>query len=114
MTLQLASRPDGSATHLELVPPRGLPGGVSGAATDDQAQPEQPGLDDQIIALLANTNSPQYRSQLRSELKVNNQRLGLALASLEHRGAILRKEQGWVLARQPAHRPDLSQLQLLG
>ena len=105
LTLQLVSRPDGSATHLEV---------VSGANLDEQAPNQPPKLEDQVVALLATAASPRHRSQLRSELKVNNQRLGHALASLEQRGAVLRTEQGWVLTRQSAHQPDPSQLKLLG
>ena len=104
MTVQLVSRPDGSATHLEL---------ASGSTIDEQPADRSPDIEDQVVALLANAATPRYRSQLRAELRVNNQRLGHTLAALEQRGEILRTEQGWVLTRQSAHQADPSQLQLL-
>ena len=103
LALQLVSRPDGSATHLEL---------VSGTATDGQAPTQPPSLDDQVINLLATAASPQHRSQLRSKLRVNNQRLGQALTALEHKGTLQRTDQGWMLPSQSPHQSDPLQLQL--
>ncbi len=105
LALQLVSRPDGSATHLEL---------VSGTTTDDQASTQPPSLENQVINLLAIAASPQYRSQLRSKLRVNNQRLGKALAVLEHKGTIQRTDQGWMLPSQSPLHPKPLQLQLTG
>jgi hypothetical protein len=105
LTLQLVSRPDGSATHLEV---------ASSASADDKPVDQPPPLADQVVALLAKTPTPLYRARLRSELRVNNHRLGQALASLERAGTILRTDQGWCLRSPATSEPDPRQLQLTG
>lgn len=105
LTLQLVSRPDGSATHLEI---------ASSTSADDKAVDQPPPLADQVVALLAKTSTPLYRARLRAELRVNNHRLGQALASLERAGTILRTDQGWCLRSPATAKPDPRQLQLTG
>lgn len=82
-TLELVSRPDGSATHLEVVgePP------VSDSP--------QSSLTDMVMKLLEQAGAPLYRGDIRKCLKVNNQRLGQALGDLERSGAARRTPKGW-------------------
>lgn len=105
MTLQLASRPDGSATHLEI---------AAEHSSTERADHQSPSLADQIVAMLANAAAPRYRSDLRAELRVNNHRLGQALAALEREGTIQRTDQGWILCSQPPRQHEPRQLQLTG
>ncbi len=105
LTLQLVSRPDGSATHLEI---------ASSTSADDKPVDQPPPLADQVVALLAKTSTPLYRARLRAELRVNNHRLGQALASLERAGTIVRTDQGWFLRSPATAKPDPHQLQLTG
>jgi hypothetical protein len=87
--LRLVSRPDGSCPHLEIAQPT--------------EPPEPTGLHDSIVVALAAGEGALTRGALRSRLKINNNRLGLALSDLEQRGTISRTSQGWVL-RTPAYR----------
>lgn len=95
--IRLASLPDGSATHLELI-------------ENAQAQ-EQPGaqpdasLEERLAAVLDSAaGCVLTRVELRRRLRVNNQRLGQALADLADSGRIARCERGWrlVAPAQPA------------
>ena len=90
IALALVSRADGSATHLE--PAAG--GEDNGLALAERA-----------LAALQNSAQPLTRAGLRERLKVNNQRLGEALAALDQQGAIRRTPQGWT-ARQRAQPPQ--------
>ena len=95
--LQLTSRPDGSATHFEVRSTGPLPG--------DPA----PSLADRVLQLLDGAAEPLHRTAIRSELRVNNNRLGDALAKLQRDGLISRTPSGWsrhpntvdTLAQQP-------------
>jgi hypothetical protein len=82
MTLALVSASDGSGIHLQV--------------SDSPSPPEshKPVLEHLIIDLLRRT-SPLSRKDIRAQLRVNNQRLGHALAKLEKRGQILRSADGW-------------------
>lgn len=96
LTLQLVSRDDGSETHLAVagaVTARGADAGTSLAA--------------QVVEAVRAAATPLNRAALRAQLKVNNQRLGLALVELEGRGAIERMPDGW------RHVPPGRQLALL-
>ena len=82
-TLHLTSRPEGSATHLEVIsepPPPDRPA---------------PSLADSVLELLCRSDKPLYRSDIRSRLRVNNHRLGEALEDLERKGAARRTPNGW-------------------
>ena len=89
MPLSLVSRPDGTATHLALtlaaVPPLHGPSALA----------------DAIPELLRRANAPQTRQQLRTQLRVNNERLGLALVDLERRTLIQRTTNGWTVSASP-------------
>jgi hypothetical protein len=81
VALRLVSEADGSCTHLEL------------AATDSTTT--QPPLEDLVLAELSALQAPLRRTALRSRLKVNNQRLGLALRKLLAEGRVRTDSQGW-------------------
>ena len=85
--LQLLSDPDGNGTHLEP---------VSCSENKDDCS-----LNDRILLLLRNNNSPLTRTALRQQLKVNNQRLGTALVDIEQQGLTLRSAKGWSIAESP-------------
>ena len=97
MTLSLVSRPDGSATHLAL---------RDGAAVPAVVGPDK--LADAVRELLRRTARPWTRQDLRAELRVNNERLGLVLEDLEKRRLVLRTPQGWA-AVVPAVASDVQQ-----
>lgn len=91
--LRLVSRPDGTATHLEL---------------DDDAQatqtadkppaPNVPALHELVIDTLRRAQGPVSRANLRATLRVNNNRLGDVLVNLERQSRIVRSELGLTLA----------------
>lgn len=85
MTLSLVSEPDGSCTRLEIA-------GPSSPTT------EAP-LEDLVLTELSTTQSPVTRTHLRARLKVNNQRLGLALEKLLAEGRVRKEPEGWLLVR---------------
>ena len=82
LDLQLVSKPDGSAAHLELATPPESEAGRS--------------LEDRTLALLNHSNGPLTRTAIRKQLQVNNARLGRTLADLEKDKRILRTPKGWV------------------
>lgn len=86
LRLRLASAPDGSRTHLEVV---GAPAGLAGPTEED--------LSKRIIELLGRSGQPVNRAGLRETLRVNNQRLGDALIALENQRLIRRAKDGWEL-----------------
>ena len=97
--LKLVSRPDGSATHLEVV-------GQQGAGPHELPAATAPALSDRILGVLGTTAEPITRAALRAQLRVNNQRLGDALRMLEHRDRVQRTARGWVRSgagTRPAH-----------
>ena len=80
--IELVSRPNGSATHLEIV------AGTASSATASLA--------DRTLVLLQNSKRPLTRTAIREHLKVNNQRLGDTLAQLDKRALVLKTSTGWV------------------
>lgn len=86
----LVSRPDGSATHLEIVgdaPAHGVPEADT-----------LPTLTDRILAALRRAGDrPLARVELRQTLRSNNKRLGDALTLLERSGAVAHTDRGWTL-----------------
>lgn len=88
MALSLVSRPDGSATHLAL---------RDGAVAPAVAGPDA--LADAVRDLLRRAAVPRTRQDLRTELRVNNERLGHALEDLEKRQLIERTPQGWATVK---------------
>jgi hypothetical protein len=100
MTLALVSRPDGSRVHLEV---------CDATATPKSANPT---LENRVLEHLRGTGSSS-RAEIRAQLRVNNQRLGTAIATLEQHGQIKRNGKGWCLAaplqvpREEVHVQDL-------
>lgn len=89
LTLRLACLPDGAASHLEI---------QNGAC--DEA-PEMP-LERKLVDLLRR-RGPLPRIQLRSELRINNHRLGEILIALEKSGEIRRTQDGWGINGSSTH-----------
>ena len=91
--LQLLSNSEGGETHLELT-------ACSGSRKHS--------LNDRVIAWFETHNNQSFtRSALRQQLKVNNQRLGIALIELEEQRIIMRTTKGWssVEKQKPAKYP---------
>lgn len=88
LELRLVSKPDGSATHLEVV----------GPASSDPAAADThgaaPSLNERILAVLRCAPGPMSRAHLRATLRINNNRLGDAIAELERLGRIRRADDG--------------------
>jgi hypothetical protein len=80
--IELVSRENGSATHLEIVAGAGSSASVS--------------LADRTLVLLQNSKRPLTRTAIREHLKVNNQRLGNTLAQLDKQALVLKTSTGWV------------------
>jgi hypothetical protein len=83
--LQLSSRPDGAGTHFEIRSAGLLPGAPA------------PSLAERVLQLLDGAAEPLHRTAIRSELRVNNNRLGDTLAKLQRDGYISRTSNGWIL-----------------
>ena len=92
LTLDLVSNPDGTATRLVV---------LSGTAATDSADPvatadSNAPLRERTLDALRHAQGPLRRADLRDRLRVNNERLGLALSQLEADNAIRRSPDGWV------------------
>jgi len=85
--LALVSDDHGNNTHLEILD----------RAADDQHLP----LSETVRRALADADQPLTRAALRGTLRVNNHRLGLALAELEKRRIAIRGPKGWFLISRP-------------
>ena len=97
LELRLCSRPDGSATHLEVVSGQGRQ-----PDTIDPPHSATP-LANRVAELLEALALPVTRVELRRRLRVNNQRLGQALADLDSQGVARRSQQGWLFVGRQAH-----------
>lgn len=101
LRLRLASHPDGSATHLAVLENSTYPAG-------------DPSLPARILEQLQQSPAPMRRGALRAALRVNNERLGHALAELHQQGEIQHTEAGWRLATPavttPQTRPEQTEL----
>lgn len=86
IALKLASRPDGAATHLEV---------VDTASTVETGGAADASLADRVLALLRQHDQPVRRALIRQTLKVNNQRLGHTLTDLQAAGLLARTRCGW-------------------
>jgi hypothetical protein len=80
--MELVSRSNGSATHLEI---------VTAPSADTTAS-----LAERTLVFLRNSDKPLTRTAIRNHLKVNNQRLGDTLTHLDRQGLVLRTSKGWV------------------
>lgn len=84
LALSLVSRSDGSATHLEI--------------DADKCHSPAASLESLALKELTAAGTALTRTQLRARLKVNNQRLGVALDALERTGRAKKTRQGWLFA----------------
>ncbi len=96
MELQLLSNPEGGETHLEL----------TACSLDGVTS-----LNDRVTIWFETHRKQAFtRSALRKQLKVNNQRLGIALTELEEQGVAIRSTKGWSSAesgkREPIQTPE--------
>jgi hypothetical protein len=86
--MQLVSRANGSATHLQIVADTG-----SNACAS---------LAERTLLLLQSSTTPLTRTAIRKQLKVNNQRLGDTLARLDEQALVQKTAKGWLpLANDP-------------
>jgi hypothetical protein len=91
VALELVSRADGTATHLELVDAAANP------AAGTSVAPAAPSLHDRVLSAIRHAGHPLSRAQLRDALRVNNNRLGHVLHELEHSGRVRRSDAGIAL-----------------
>ena len=84
ISLALVSDDQGHDTHLEILD----------TAANDQRLP----LSESVRKTLADADRPLTRAALRTSLRVNNHRLGLALEELEKQRIAIRTQNGWSLA----------------
>lgn len=108
MRLALVSRPDGSATHLEVL-----------ASPAPDALERGPSLTERALDALRAAQEPVSRAALRETLRVNNARLGDALSELQRLGRLCRTAQGWALPTAADRAPATAglppqQLELMG
>jgi len=79
-------------------------GAVALQVTDrNAAQPDQreDSIDDRILDAMDQADGPSTRSALREALRINNKRLGDALALLEDQGLVERCAGGWQASTRP-------------
>jgi hypothetical protein len=89
IALRLASGTEGSGTYLEVLD----------SPQDDLSCPQAPpAMGDRIVDQLRSAHRPLTRFELRKLLRINNQRLGEAIAHLEGTGVLVRLQHGWSLA----------------
>jgi hypothetical protein len=91
IALHLVSRPDGSATHLEVVDAQ------ESSSDGSAAAPAAPSLHDRVVSAIRHAGHALSRAQLRDTLRVNNNRLGIVLSELEHAGRVRRSDAGIAL-----------------
>ena len=66
-------------------------------AMSSKPREDQRPLRDRILDLFKTSSQPWKRAEIRAHLCINNQRIGLALTTLEQQGVLKRTSQGWVL-----------------
>ena len=95
--LELRTGSDGSSTRLEI-----LPGELRVDPDGSESASENGSLPDSVLEFLRATQAPVSRTGIREKLRVNNNRLGEVLDSLELRRLIHRTPDGWRLGPTPA------------
>lgn len=88
--IRLVAEPDGSNVRLQAAESRG-------GETGRTETPAPVTLPERVIEVLASAGRAVSRATLRAGLRVNNKRLGDALADLEQRGLIARTAEGCAL-----------------
>jgi len=101
LEIQLISDPNEVSAHLEVV------SGFKVCGTEN--------LSERIRQLLQNSPTPLKRTDIRSLLKVNNQRLGNTLLQLEKQSVIIKQVKGWTVTtnrtKQETGHPESKQHQ---
>ncbi len=82
LELELISHTDGLQTHLQIV-------------SVDKTNENQP-LSRRILTVLNHAQEPMTRTSIRNRLKVNNERVGHAIAELDQQGLVMHGKNGWV------------------
>jgi hypothetical protein len=85
IALELVSTAQGHQAHLEV--------------RSEHAHDPSVSLAERALLVLQNTSNPISRKALRDKLRVNNQRLGEALGTLEQQGAVVHTDSGWIAVR---------------
>ena len=80
--LELVSGADDTQAHLKVVSTETMNASQS--------------LPHRVLAVLNHAQRPMTRTSIRNQLKVNNQRVGHALAELDRQGLIIHVKSGWV------------------
>lgn len=93
LTVQHRAAPSPEPMRLRLSGDNGQPCGLQ----LDGVEQEPPPLADAVRAQLRKAGSPCSRAELRRQLRVNNTRLGDALAALQQHGLVVRGANGWSL-----------------
>lgn len=86
LEIKLISERDNATTHLEV---------VSSILENTSSN-----LTQRVLSLLNTRNSPIRRTVIRSQLRINNQRLGDTLLELEKKGLILKQADGWTVGTE--------------
>lgn len=94
LTLRLVSSPTGSDAHLEI---------VQDSPRDDDTR--APSIEQRLLQLLAQNQSPLSRTEIRARLRINNLRLGEILQALHDAGRIRRNAEGWSLRSDSSSGP---------
>jgi hypothetical protein len=85
IALELVSTAQGHQAHLEV--------------RSEHAHDPSASLAERALLVLQNTSNPISRKALRDTLRVNNQRLGQALGTLEQQEAVVHTDSGWIAVR---------------
>lgn len=96
ITLALVTGEGGADTHLEVC--RG----------ERRVRTSEASLDTKVLELLEIQDAAMLRADIRQRLKVNNKRLGDALARLELCGRVCRTRSGWALPHAVAPHRDVN------
>jgi hypothetical protein len=97
LTIEHRAAPSPDPMQLELVGEEGGEGAHLQVISPAVSQIMEPGLREQILAMLARRGEPLTRAALRSALRVNNQRLGDALERLLAEKRVERTANGWTV-----------------
>jgi len=84
-TITLRLQPLGETAYLKILD------------THQISVPTEDSIDQRIISHLKQYPTPIQKSELRQAMRINNQRLGVALANLQTRGILHRNDNGWQL-----------------
>jgi hypothetical protein len=92
ITLELVSTPEGHQAHLEV---------------RSERMPPSASLSERALRVLQSASKPISRKALRDTLRVNNQRLGEVLETLNRQGVVVHTDSGWIAVRAtPVGHPE--------